>query len=84
MKGLYMADLPTLKESERFVLGIFKKYNVRADETLPKRIVQASLNTPGRFRAEDVISGIESLKAKGMIEEVNGKYKLTEAGFEAM
>ena len=78
-----MAHLPTLEESERFVLDIYKQSNIRAGEMLPLGVFLAEV-TEQKVREEDFNSGMKNLKEKGMIEEKNGKFFLTELGFKAI
>jgi len=79
-----MAHLPTLEESKRFILDIYKKKGIRSGEMLPLGVFLAVLNRQSKFREDDLRAGLKSLIQKGMIIEKEGKYFLTDSGFEEL
>jgi hypothetical protein len=79
-----MAQLPTVEESERFILDIYKQRGIRVNEMLIYGVFLLELQKQSKFIEDDLQAGFKSLIQKGMIIEKEGKYFLTNSGFEAM
>jgi len=79
-----MATLPTLQESERAILDIFKESGTRAGESI-KNIVLTDLMTgnPARFRSDELNVAIKSMHDKKWIDASSrdGFIKLLDLGF---
>lgn len=80
-----MATVPTLEESERHLLNVFAKFGIRPGEVLAQVSIISSVNH-NRFRSSDLNEALESMFAKGWIEDGQGPgwFRLTEAGFAAI
>ncbi|MGD1042585.1 MAG: hypothetical protein ABR913_05915 [Sedimentisphaerales bacterium] len=79
-----MAQLPSIEESEHFILGIYKQMGIRANEMLAYGVFLSVLQKQSKFREDDLQAGLKSLIQKGMIIEKERKYFLTASGFEAI
>jgi hypothetical protein len=79
-----MAQLPSIEESEQFILNICRKRGMRPGDVLRVKDLYMSLQGQNKFRAEDLIKGMESLVQKEFFEPKDRDYALTEKGYQAL
>ena len=78
-----MAKLPTLQETERAILDVFKQFGTRPNESIRTISLTSLLSGSNPFRADDLNAAVQSMADKGWIGSNRaGFYTLTEAGFE--
>lgn len=78
-----MAVLPTKQENGRKVLETYSELNSRPGDVLRTNNFMA-IAVQRRWEMSDVADGLEYAVDQGWIEERNGAFRLTDAGFAAM
>lgn len=81
-----MAALPTLEESERAILDVFKEHGTRPDGHIKSIALSSLMSGDGGFKADDLNPALESMHGKKWIDisglQRQATIKLLELGFE--